>query len=278
MRALFVLSIVALMAPSVLVAARGVTDSMVGSVAGSVVILSLVLWLMWRWLPTRFEGRGVLILFSVWIVLCGAAAYRLGSLAIFMDDVSQVDRAVDLFIREFDDDRLNETDDEHSCFTAYIVAAQLAAERADNIYDRNRYDSDEVEQPTVVHEQIGDAVTIDVYYYPPPFLLLPKLLMVIGDDFWTYRSIWFGLEIVAFIIVVSAFTHWISDGRFGGAWFALPALLLAPNMLDTLQIGNVHFLIICLAMGGMLALETRRFVLGGLLLGFAIVGKVFPVY
>ena len=98
-----------------------------------------------------------------------------------------------------------------------------------------------------------------------------------GGGLHSFRSLLFGLEVVALVLVLGTLARWMSPDRFGVAWFALPALLLAPDMLTTLQIGNIHFLIVCLAMGGMLAIEKRRHALGGLLLAFSIVGKLFPL-
>lgn len=271
-------AIVALVGPALLVATRGVTDSTPASITGWLAVLLALLMSIWRWLPTRCEGGRARASFFVWLVACGFGAWQLGSIAVFMDDVSRTEMAFVNPRRTFDDEQLNGSlIPRHNCFTSYMVAAQLATERAENIYDASLYASAENENRTIVHEQIGSAVSIDFYPYPPPFLLLPKALMLVGEDFYRHRSIWFGLEVAFLVVVMSAFAGWISGERFGGAWFGLPAVLLAPEMLTTLQIGNVHFMIFCLAMGGMLALEHGRPVLGGLLLAFSIMGKIFPL-
>ena len=73
-----------------------------------------------------------------------------------------------------------------------------------------------------------------------------------------------------------ALARWLTGDTFSAYWFAWPALMLAPNTLGTLQIGNVHGLIVCISILAMLMFERRRHAIGGLLLGYAIASKIFP--
>ena len=79
----------------------------------------------------------------------------------------------------------------------------------------------------------------------------------------------FGATITALIV-------WLHGPQFGVCWFAWPMLLVAPTTLSTLQIGNAHFFIVCSSILAMVCFETRRVKLGGVLLGFAVLSKVFP--
>ena len=60
------------------------------------------------------------------------------------------------------------------------------------------------------------------------------------------------------------------------AGLLLPALWASMPFLVNLEFGQLHFLTLALAMAGMTAIEYRRDVLGGSLLGAAIVMKVAP--
>ena len=58
------------------------------------------------------------------------------------------------------------------------------------------------------------------------------------------------------------------------AWAA--AVLATAAAQGVLQTGNFHFLVITMSLGAMLALERRRYTLGGALLAFAVVSKLLP--
>ncbi len=219
--------------------------------------------------------RSARVLLAVWVLLSLAATYRVAHLGVFMLDAEKSSYAISPPVRELTDPDLSKPFfEKHNCFTCYVIAAHLAAEGTENIYLSKHYRNPERETP--VHAVIGDTLTIDRYQYPPPFLLLPRLLSAGGHDFFAVRSCWFALSIIAFCVTAVALIVWTFGTRFGAAWWAVPVVLVAPVTLSTLQIGNVHFLIIASAMLGMLALERGHHVLGGALLGYAIVAKLFP--
>lgn len=220
-------------------------------------------------------GNGPRALFALFLLLSGATAYRLGHMSVYMLDAENKDFVLEPASRELPDEELNERFFiKHNCLTGSVIAAHLASEGFENIYSRKRYR--DAESPTPIHETIGDVLTIDQYQYPPPFLVLPKALMVFGHDFFQIRTIWFGINVVAFCVTAIAYANWLGGPRFSAYWLSMPLVLLATTTLTSLEIGNAHFLIITISLLGVLLLERRRYAIGGALLGYCVVGKIFP--
>jgi hypothetical protein len=228
-------------------------------------------------LPTGLAGagNGPRALFAVFLLLCGAAAYRLGHMSVYMLDAENKDFVLNPAGRELPDEELNKPFFlKHNCFTGSVIAAHLASEGFENIYSRKRYR--DAETPTPIHDTIGDVLTVDQFQYPPPFLVLPKALMMFGHDFFQIRTIWFGINVVAFCFTAFAYANWLGGPRFSAYWLSVPLVLLATTTLTAIEIGNAHFLIITMSLLGALLLERRRYAIGGALLGYCVVGKIFP--
>lgn len=210
----------------------------------------------------------------LWVAVT-LATLRLLDLAVFMVDVEATEHRFEPRIRVLDDDVVAKPFfARHSCYTCYAVATELARAGDDNIYDSARYRDPEVE--TRVHRQIGEHLKIDRYQYPPPFLLLPWLLDLLGGGFFGARALFFAVTVGAF-----GATLWLLRGFVGGAagariWWTWPAVVGVGTTLAALQMGNVHPLVITLCVLAMLAFERGRNVLGGALLGYAVVSKIFP--
>lgn len=163
----------------------------------------------------------------------------------------------------------------HSCVSAYIVAGEAVTTHP-NVYDDGLY-SKPSDDPTALRKplMIG-PFKIDVFEYPPPFLLLPRALQLVAPAFLDQRMLWFALEggVILLALIVVA--------RFLGPTAGTRALLLSPLVwaavptLSTVQKGNVQGGIIALSMVAMVLFERRRFATGGLLLGFATVSKLYP--
>lgn len=276
-RSLVLFVVGCLIAPPVFIAARAAgLSTVVGAVVSGVVVV-LMLVTVARLIPGELPsaGGGKRILLGAWAVLSLIAAYQLAGLSVFMLDSTKQAYAVNPHLRPLADPDLSKPFFlRHNCFTSYVIGAYLAGQGADNIYDKNHYR--DTEEPTAIHDTIGERHTIDVYQYPPPFLVLPKLLLTTGGDFFEMRAYWYALNVLVIIVTVGALVLWIGRREFNVYWLALPMVFLTPNMHGTLQIGNAHFLIICLALLGMLAFEKKINWLGGVLLGLAIVSKIFP--
>ncbi|PRQ09116.1 glycosyltransferase family 87 protein [Enhygromyxa salina] len=167
----------------------------------------------------------------------------------------------------------------HACMTAYVQAAKLADARVDNLYDADWW-------PSVGHTPTGEAQAeayapfdLDAYAYPPQFLLAPRLVTALSDDFSVQRALWFGAGGVWLAFGLWFVAGWIgeTDARAGIRALLLgPLIWGAPPIMVTLQVGNVHMAVVVAAVVGMIAFERERPALGGALLAFAILAKISP--
>ena len=162
---------------------------------------------------------------------------------------------------------------QHSCVSAYWVASR-AATRVPNLYVESVY------RPPIVRTvrpvpNLGPFI-VDVFEYPPTFLPLPRLLGLVSPDFWTFRRLWFALNLAGVAVGLVAIGRRL-DTRLGtpAVWLT-PFALASPAVVGTLQAGNVQLLFIVSAAVAMLLFERRQHAAGGLLLGYAIAAKLFP--
>lgn len=224
-----------------------------------------------RSIPTELEGlarrrRAATIALTVVML---AAVVQTTRLSIFMGDPERTDAAT----------KLDPRYDHHACMTAYVQAAKLADARVDNLYDASWW-------PSISHSPAGEAQAasyapfeLDAYAYPPPFLLLPRLLLVAGDDFSAQRAAWFGLDAVWVAFGLWWLGSWIGQTNPKAGVRALafaPVIWLLPHVSITLQVGNAHLAVTVMAMVGMIAFDRGRPALGGALLAFAILSKISP--
>jgi len=163
----------------------------------------------------------------------------------------------------------------HSCLSAYYVAAR-AVPTVPNVYEYELY-SFPAESPTAIRKPRRiEMFNIDVYEYPPPFLLLPRTLAVLAPDFLRFRMVWFALNgavvLIGLLIVAQMFGPVI-----GTRAFLLSPLVLASDItIGTLQVGNLQAIVFPLAMIAMVLFAQRRYLVGGTLLAFMTVSKLFP--
>jgi hypothetical protein len=161
----------------------------------------------------------------------------------------------------------------HSCVSAYWVAAEKATAVPD-IY------VDTVYRPVT----LGDArrqpnlgpFIVDVFEYPPTFLPLPRLLAAATPDFWGFRRLWFAINLAGVAIGLIVIARRIDASLGTHAVWLTPWALAAPSVIGTLQVGNVQLLFLVGSAVAMLLFERRRPAVGGLLLGYAIVSKLYP--
>jgi hypothetical protein len=260
-----------------ILAACIVGGSPLGILAAAVALLAvallagLALPLAIRSIPIELDGlarrrRGATI--AVTLVLL-AGVVQMTRLSVFMGDPERTDAAMKLDVRFI----------HHSCLSAYVQAAKLAEARVDNLYDAAWW-------PAIEHTPKSDAEAeayapfeLDTYAYPPQFLLLPRLLVVAGDDFGAQRAAWFGLDVLCLALGLWWLAAWIgeTDPKAGVRAFMLaPVIWVLPAMTITLQVGNVHMAVISMAVLGMIAFDRGRPALGGALLSFAILSKISP--
>ncbi|MEP7009178.1 MAG: glycosyltransferase family 87 protein [Acidobacteriota bacterium] len=163
----------------------------------------------------------------------------------------------------------------HSCVSAYVVAG-AAARAHPNVYDERLYNLPN-DDPTAIRKarSIG-PFKIDVFEYPPQFLLLPRGLQLLAPAFLDQRMLWFALEGGVILLALLLVARFVGPAAGTRALLLSPLVWAAVPTLSMLQKGNVHGVIIAISMVAMVLFERRRFASGGLLLGFATVSKLYP--
>jgi hypothetical protein len=167
---------------------------------------------------------------------------------------------------------LGEPVGQHSCVTAYALATLLARDGVPNLYHPRHYSG---------FDAAARATGLDLFpfspepfLYPPPFLLLPRGLLLAGG-FPEVRALWFTLQALSLLAVLATAVGWLEASGprmalfFSLFWLSLP-------VQQTLTMGNYHLLAIALALAGRIALERGHRAGGAALLGFAVVSKLFP--
>jgi hypothetical protein len=208
-------------------------------------------------------SRGLLVISALGTL---AAIVEIGRLTVFMADSSRAEYS---FLPK------SAWETRHSCVSAYFVAAR-AASSTPNVYADSLYTSPD-DDPTKIRKALTiGRFGIDVYEYPPTFLLLPRALRLAAPDFDRFRLLWFGLEgaVVLFGIVVLA--RLIGGAAGTRALFWAPLVLAATPTLSTMQKGNVQHVVVAFAMLAMVLFERRRWAAGGALLAYATASKLYP--
>jgi hypothetical protein len=193
------------------------------------------------------------------VVVGLAALVLLVRMAVFMVDVTRTEYS----IQPGDKFRV-----QHSCLTAYAEGARFATEPDRNIYDAKQYKGRQM-----------NGLTVDALQYPPPFVLLPGLLLWAGGDFLGMRPLWFAMQVAVLLGMVFAFIRFLGEGERKRLVLASPLFFIAPPTLFTLQMGNFQLSAFSLAMIGMIALSSTRPLpqaAGGLALAFATLSKIYP--
>jgi hypothetical protein len=248
-------------------ASFGFAGSWLASITFAIFTGALATALFRRFLPMPADEaalpRGLSILSGIATLIALAQLVRL---AVFMAEPSH---------RAFSTIPSSEWEVRHSCLTAYFVASKAAGTDA-NIYENSLYHMPSDSPSAAPKPRTLGAFRVDVFEYPPPFLLLPRLLMRLAADFLSYRALWFALNVgvvLAAIVLVARFL----EGNAASRALALSPLIWASfPTLSLLQKGNAQGIIVALAMAAMVLFERRREPLGGALLAYAILSKLFP--
>jgi alpha-1,2-mannosyltransferase len=163
----------------------------------------------------------------------------------------------------------------HSCLSSYWVAGQVVRQTPD-VYDERLYNLPNPDPAAIRTARKLGPFNIDNYEYPPPFLIVPRLLASVTPDFWAFRRVWFALNLAVVAIAAIAVARRL-DARLGthAVWLT-PFVLAGPASIATLQAGNVQLVMIAITALAMVCFDRRAYVLGGLLLAYAILGKLFP--
>lgn len=249
------LAALAVPAASVAVASSGLPIAT--SAALATVLATALTAFGWRRLPesTSWPMVGRPALLALWVVLVAAALAPNVRLAVFMHDAERADLSV-LSGREFFR--------KHACLSAYTEASRLAPS-GQNVYDPKAYQG----------RMLG-RLDVDIFQYPPAFLLLGGALRAASTDFMVTRASWFGLQTLALLAAALALALWIG-GRPGAAtaWL-IPVVLCSINTLIALQLGNFQVSAFAWSVGAMLVASLGWPVAAGAVLGFCAAGKLFP--
>lgn len=163
----------------------------------------------------------------------------------------------------------------HSCLSAYYVAARSVA-TVPNVYAWELYSFPDEDPAAPRKPRPIGSFDIDAYEYPPPFLLLPRMLAVLTPEFLRFRMVWFALNgavLVLGLLVVARMLGPVTGTR---ALLFSPLVLASDITIATLQVGNLQAIVSSLAMIAMVLLAQRRYAAGGALLAYATVSKLFP--
>ena len=251
---------------SVFTVAAGLTGSLPAALAVSAVITTAS-WLALRRRLTALDegaaGRALLLLSGVATAL---AILQLTRLTVFTVAPTRDDFAL---VPSSDFSR------HHYCGTAYFVAGGIARE-ATNVYDNAIYDHPDSVATAKRKPRTIDGFNVDVYEYPPPFLLLPRMVMHVAPDFTHFRMVWFGLSSATLLLAMLLTAAALPRARATRAVLLMPLVWAGMGTIAGLQMGNFQVMTLAISMAGMALFSRRHDAAGGALLGFAVASKLFP--
>ena len=243
----------------------GVSGSVPISMVAGAMVAAGVGWQAWR-RPLVPLTETSTALKAVSATAAAVALVQLGMLTVFMVDASKV---------AYSQVPGSPWAVRHSCLTAYYIAGE-ALGRGEDIFAARLYNEPSDTGVGPRRQRMMGPFGVDVYEYPPPFLIVPRVLNLLTRDFYRLRPLWFGLcgavVLIAMVVVAR------SMGPVAGprALLLVPAAWIGHSMLDTLQKGNVQLVVVALAMLAMVRFEKGRFAGGALALAYATVSKLYP--
>ena len=169
----------------------------------------------------------------------------------------------------------------HMCLASYVQAADLTRQDDQNIYDAAHYPSFAGAPDVPVAVPPSPVANIepyiqDPYHYPPPFLLVPRLMLLLSNDYMVHRTGWFLVQALAFLAFALWLVTTLDAPDRAPALALLVALVAWTPVLLTWQFGQWHLAAILAAMGGMALVARGRDLPGGALLAASVVTKIFP--
>jgi alpha-1,2-mannosyltransferase len=228
-------------------------------------------------LPEAFDGAlarrpVVACAWAVLMVLCIGETARVSA---FMTN-PEIPSPPDSMLRRVTD---------HFCVAGYFHAADLNRRGYTNIYDPIHYPL--LAPNLTVNPKPGapaSATTVDNLaphlmdnlQYAPPFLLLPDAFLLVTNDFLPIKTLWYAISWLALGLAAFFLSRWIGGRTEVVILLLIPLLLVSGPTSMGLQRGQFHPLAWALAIGAMLAFEHRRNAVGGAMLSFAVLSKIFP--
>jgi hypothetical protein len=247
--------------------AAGLTGSLSVGFGAGASVAALAGWAVWRRpvvvLDEAASPRALKVLSGL---ATAAALFQLARLTVFMVAPVQV---------AYSTSPGSGWELRHSCLTAYFVAGEAVGHGGDP-YDPALYTAPEDTGIGMRKGRMLGPFEIDVFEYPPPFLLVPRACRLLTTDFMRMRTFWFGLTTAIVLFATLVVARRLGPAAGTRALLLLPLFWAAPAMMSTLQKGNIQPVVIALAMLAMILFERRRWAAGGALLAYAIVAKLFP--
>jgi Glycosyltransferase family 87 len=216
-----------------------------------------------RWFDAPHRARA-----GLWAVGGLVAVLSVGRIAIFLGDPSQIWCSLL---------PSNPLTVHHSCVTAYVHAAVLSEDPAANAYDLAFVGQPDAPPISLPPTASGFApFNLDPYNYPPPFLLLPRALLLATSDFLSLRMLFSAgsLLLTLFACAVTARTlGGVAEHRL---WLLTPIFMAGTVVPASLQLGNIHLAIAALCLLAWAGFERRRDGAAGALLAAATLTKLAP--
>jgi hypothetical protein len=219
-------------------------------------------------LPIQLVGiskRKPLLSF-IWILIALIALTQTARLSIFMIDPTQPQYSL------FPGDKWFV---EHCCLTAYSESARLTMDGEKNIYAPELYFGAEFIKDKNARRKL-DSFNVDLYHYPPPFLLLPIMARAFVDgNFLNLRMLWFALSVLSLMTAIGFITYRLEPEERMRMIGMAPLFWCSVPVLGGLQMSNVQLIIIAISIISMSLFAFNKPV-GGILLAMSSVAKLFP--
>jgi len=164
---------------------------------------------------------------------------------------------------------------QHACSTAYWTAA-TRIKQAPDVWDIAVSSLGQDPATGRLIPRTMGAFNVDPYEYPPTFLLGPRALAALTPDYVAFRNVWLLLNALLVIAGMAVIARELDAATGRRTLWLLPLAIVPLTTIYPLQMGNAQLLYIVTAMLAMAAFARGRHALGGLLLAFTIVGKMFP--
>jgi hypothetical protein len=243
-------------------------------IAGGIVVFAAILIpFISKKLPHNLDGgfKRHHILSLLWVLIGIVGVFQMARLSIFMADPSKVwGSAVP-----------DPAAVEHQCMSAYVQAADLSRRGEKNIYAESFYPAFSLKPDGTMNKIVSPISGLsgylqDPFQYPPPFLLLPRAALAVTNNFLIIRTFWFVFQALTLCVCMFYLALWLGEKTGSLTILLIPALLGSLPMMLNFQFGQFHAMAIILALGAMVAFEKRHLPIGGALLAFSILAKLFP--
>lgn len=237
---------------------RGLGLQLITAITIAALIFVLGVIFLPRLLPNALNGirKQRPWLCRAWLVLGLIAATQTARLSVFMADPSQPQYSLFPGVKWYI---------EHCCLTAYSESARLLGDGEKNIYDPQNYYGRKVA-----------GFNVDLYHYPPPFLLLPLMVRgVTGGDFLNVRAFWFALNALLLMLAMWLLIYRLEPESRLRAIGMAPLIWLSMPVMVGLQVSNVQLMVISISVIAW-AIFPRQAAVGGMLLAMSSVAKIFP--